>query len=561
MTTDFKNIILYTFSDLGYLLIALIFITRLKLFKKMMSKEILYYNDKIVLSVFFGFLGIIGLFTGYKIDGAIADVTNVAIIASGILTGSFVGTLAGIIASTARLVFYPITIPIITTSIITIISGLLAGTYSKRDNSKKMINGVVVGIAMHSLTVFFTLIFTPQFHEHMDPLRDVYMAMSIIHSIGIVSLLSFVYSLTSETDHLEGKQAKLVLNIANKTLPYFQSMEEKSLNEACKIIFNGINAAYVSITDREKIIGSYTEDKGLVNYGKGYIKSTSAKEVLKSGKTLIKYNVKKNESKNCYSHIIAPLKNKYTVIGLLKIYYFDPSYISQRNLNLALGLSKLIATQFELRRTQELEKMAIESEIRALQSQINPHFLRNTLNTAKSFIRTNPQLARETIVSLSDYLSYNMENYFLESKLKDELEHLRNYLKIEKARFRDRIKIDINVDEGLDDFLIPSLVLQPLVENSINHGILPKKDGGFVKIDIRKVLHVKEYKNQIRIKVEDNGIGIPHEIMKKLKNKEVEEGSIGLFNVYNRLLLLYDKAPTVDSNESGTKIIFYIEEN
>ncbi len=561
MTTDFKNIIQYTFSDLGYLLIALIFMTRLKLFKKMMSKEVLSYNDKIIFSIFFGFLGTIGLFAGYKVDGAIADVTNVAVIAGGILIGPFVGGLAGAIASTARLLIYPVSIPTVATSIITVISGLLAGYYSKRDNSKKMINGVFVGLAMHSLSIFFTLIFTPYFHEHMEPLRDVYMAMSIIHSIGIVSLLSLVYSLNSETDYLEGKQAKIVLNIANKTLPHFQSMEEKSLNEACQIICNGINAAYVSITDREKIIGSYTEDTGLLNFGKGNIKSLDAKEVLKSGKTLIKYNVKKNDSKNCYSHIIAPLKNKYTVIGLLKIYYFDPSYISRRNLNLALGLSKLIATQFELRRTQELEKMAIESEIRALQSQINPHFLRNTLNTAKSFIRTNPQLARETIVSLSDYLSYNMENYFLESKLKDELEHLRNYLKIEKARFRDRIRIDINVDEGLDDFLIPSLVLQPLVENSINHGILPKEDGGFVKIDIRKVLHSKEDKGQIRIKVEDNGIGIPHEIMNKLKNKEVEEGSIGLFNVYNRLLLLYDRAPIVDSDENGTKIIFYIEEN
>ena len=195
--------------------------------------------------------------------------------------------------------------------------------------------------------------------------------------------------------------------------------------------------------------------------------------------------------------------------------------------------------------------MAKEAELKALQTQINPHFLFNALHTTSFFVRKDPNKAREIIIDLSTYLRYNLENSCKLVPLEMELEQVKAYFNIEKARFGDKISLNIDVDENIKNMSIPSLIIQPLVENSIKHGLLKKREGGFVNIIAKK-----ENKGCL-ITIEDNGVGIDQKIIDNLDDRI--DKNIGLKNVHNRIKLIYGKGLVVEKLETGTKISFYIE--
>src|SRR3712207_1288666 len=139
------------------------------------------------------------------------------------------------------------------------------------------------------------------------------------------------------------------------------------------------------------------------------------------------------------SAIIVPLRENEQVIGCLKIYYKQEDAITTRTKNLAIGLSQIISTQFEISKLEKLKEMANKAEIKALQAQINPHFLFNALNTIASFVRFNPSRARELIIDLATYLRYNLEVGDTPVDIHKELEQVKAYIQIEKARFGDKL--------------------------------------------------------------------------------------------------------------------------
>ena len=201
---------------------------------------------------------------------------------------------------------------------------------------------------------------------------------------------------------------------------------------------------------------------------------------------------------------------------------------------------------------ENLKTMARDAELKALQNQINPHFLFNALNTTASLVRFNPPKAREVIIDLSTYLRYNLENSVNLVPLEKELEQVKAYVNIEKARFHNRFEVIYNFDNNLDGIKIPSLTIQPLVENSIKHGVLKQREAGIVKITIQKV-YLK-----CLVSIEDNGVGIDIDVVNNI-DKKIEK-NIGLKNVHNRLKLIYGKGLSIERLEKGTKISFYINQ-
>lgn len=171
-------------------------------------------------------------------------------------------------------------------------------------------------------------------------------------------------------------------------------------------------------------------------------------------------------------------------------------------------------------REQEIAKLASEAELRALRAQINPHFLFNALTTIGYLINTAPEKAMETLLQLTQLLRGVLRQTAEFTSLGDELKLIQNYLEIERARFEERLEIEIDVSPDLKNLRVPSLVLQPLVENAVKHGISQKKAGGKVKISARI-----EASNLI-LEVADTGAGIHVANLKR---------GIGLSNVENRL--------------------------
>jgi len=180
------------------------------------------------------------------------------------------------------------------------------------------------------------------------------------------------------------------------------------------------------------------------------------------------------------------------------------------------------------KKLEEQERLLSEARLTALTSQINPHFLFNTLNSVSSLIRTDPNQARVMVVRLSKVLRRLLRKHENFSTLRDELSFIEDYLAIEVVRFGDKLRFERDVAEDTLDMMVPSMLLQPLVENSIKHGLRSKVEGGTIRI--------RTYRNgnKLHLQVEDDGVGIPEEKLGTLLDR-----GIGVNNVHERLKVLF----------------------
>ncbi len=240
----------------------------------------------------------------------------------------------------------------------------------------------------------------------------------------------------------------------------------------------------------------------------------------------------------------------------------DPGWPNPHPLNLAAGyVTALFAVMLPLkiwnntrneRKLEEQNRLLIEARLEALSKQINPHFLFNTLNSVSSLIRTDPAQARAVVYKLSNIMRRLLRKHDTFSSLGEELDFINDYLSIEMVRFGDKLRFEKDVDPATLDRLVPSMLLQPLVENSIRHGLSNKVDGGMIRL--RSSLR----EGRLRLLVEDDGVGIPESRLATL----LEEG-IGVSNVNERLKVLFgsDYRIRIDSQPGGgTRIEIEIPE-
>ena len=511
-------------------------------------------KDIIALSFFFSLLSISGTYIGLNFNGAILNTRNVGVIAGGILGGPYVAIITGLVAGIHRAFVNLGRETAIPCAIATITGGFLTAYVHRFIKSKdKIFFGFFLACVVENLSMGLILIILKDKILAQNIVANFYVPMVFMNSIGSSVLILLVEDIIQKSELIAGRQAKLALEIANKTLPHFR--ETENLSEVCKIIAEDLGAKATVITNKKEIIAGFSFDKDEIK--KADIKSNNTRKVLKTGEAMLV--IKEDDeiiedfldiSPHIKSCIILPLKEKNDISGTLKIFFDTAEKITDKNRYLMIGLSHLISTQMEISKVENLISLLKYSELKALQSQINPHFLFNVLNTMTSLIRTNPEKAREVTIDLSNYLRYNLDNNVKSVELIKELNQVDTYIKIEKVRFGDKLNILYDVDESLYNFQIPSLIIQPLVENSIKHGILKKRDNGCVKIIIKKI------GKDIEVIIEDDGIGIEQTIIDNL-DKQIKE-NIGLKNVHQRLKLLYGEGLNIKKLEQGTRIKFKI---
>jgi two-component system, LytTR family, sensor kinase len=180
------------------------------------------------------------------------------------------------------------------------------------------------------------------------------------------------------------------------------------------------------------------------------------------------------------------------------------------------------------KKLEEQERLLAEARLAALTSQINPHFLFNTLNSVSSLIRTDPNQARVMVLKLSKVLRRLLRKHENFTTLRDELSFIDDYLSIEVIRFGSKLRFEKDVADDTLDMLVPSMLLQPLVENSIKHGLSSKVEGGTIRIRA----HRGDAK--LVLLVEDDGVGIPESKLATLLDR-----GIGVSNVNERLKVLF----------------------
>ncbi len=202
----------------------------------------------------------------------------------------------------------------------------------------------------------------------------------------------------------------------------------------------------------------------------------------------------------------------------------------------------------QAKRTAELQKELGDMSMTLMLSQIQPHFLYNALNTIKYLTKKDPKTAENAIVRFSNYLRANMDSLTQKEPIpfKKEMEHVDNYVSIERLRFGDRLNVEYNI--SFDDFAIPPLTIQPIAENAIKHGINQRVDGGTLKIS-----SYKEEEN-IFVVIEDNGVGFD---VKETKNDG--RSHVGMNNIKNRLKEMLNADVTVNSAvNTGTTVTIKI---
>lgn len=539
------------------LIVAIAFIlTRFSMFRDLMDHKLDRWT-LLKLSVLFGLFGIIGTYTGISIrinsnsllwipraynigfDEALANSRVVGVVMGGLLGGPWVGLGAGVIAGLHRISLGGFTG--LACGIATIVEGLIAGLIHLKLGNRRIITpgkALLAGILAEALQMLIILLIARPWENALALVQVIALPMMLANSIGIAIFVVIVRSVVHEEDRIEADQAQKILHIADQMLVQLQNgLTEASATAISRLLLKTTGASAVSITDHEKILShvGIGDDHHLPGHS---VLTEATKRVLQSGKMSIPRSIDEIHcpEKGCplAVAIIVPLKKSDEVIGVLKFYFSNPKQIKPVDEEVAQGLGKLLSHQIEVVSARNQAQLIREAEIKALQAQINPHFLFNSLNTIVSLIRTQPDLARRLLIQLGHFFRQNLNASLHELvALKQELDHAWAYLDIEQARFAERLSVKIEHDAQLENVQLPPLTLQPLIENGIRHGLKGLGRTGELMIS------VTESNGSALVSVEDNGVGIPPERISELLHSRIQsqEGTgLALYNVNQRLI-------------------------
>jgi two-component system LytT family sensor kinase len=224
--------------------------------------------------------------------------------------------------------------------------------------------------------------------------------------------------------------------------------------------------------------------------------------------------------------IIAPLTVEDTVVGTLQAY---TPVVSAGLVRAADEVAHWVSGQLELAELDVARTSRMEAEVRALRAQISPHFVYNALTTIASFVRTDPDRARELILEFADFTRHSFQRAGTYTTLEDELRSIERYLSLEQARFGDRLNVMLRIAPEVLGVSIPVLSLQPLVENGVRHGLAAKDAPGTITI----LAEDNDY--EAVISIEDDGVGEDPERVRRALAGDESMDSIGLGNVDERL--------------------------
>ena len=511
-------------------------LAQIKLFRRV-SYQYAGVADKIKLAVIFGLIGIGGTYVGIPVDDALANSRVIGVMAAGLVGGPLVGLGAGLVAGGHR--FFLGGFTSFSCALSSVVEGILAG-WVKTHYPGRTIPwqvALLTGAAGEVLQMLIILLTASPWEQAMDLVKKIALPMTAANSIGIAVFMLIIKTIIDDQQRTGARQAQKVLHIATKTLPYFRrGMNQESAAAAAAIIYEygGYDAA--AVTNTERILAFAGAEAQHHLQQQHFTRATH--QVIKSGEIYMARNAAAigcaHDGCRLQSAIIVPLKSGVRVVGTIKLYYLASGRLNAADAVFAEGLAQLLSVQLELAELERQAAQTAEAELKALQAQINPHFLFNTLNTIISLVRLQPMVARDLLVRLSEIFRFTLQKSGKEITLAEEMAQVRAYLTIEKARYGDKINFAEQIRVNPETYLIQSLTLQPLVENAIKHGLRAKEEGGKI------ILSADEKPDWIEITVKDDGAGFS--LTEQNPLTAPCEGHIGLRNVHERLRSQYGKS-------------------
>lgn len=488
---------------------------------------------------------------------SIANIRILTVTVAGIVGGPLVGGSVGVIAGISRGIqehFIGESLFYIPSSLII---GLLAGCFydqrRQRFSPLKIQSGFLIGLLTEIIQMAFILFFSP---TGWKLVKFIGLPMIMVSALGTSIFLSIIRLFFQQELAAEANQTRSVLNLALSTLPLFQrGFTAEAAQTAVHLIRQYTTFDAVSITDRHRILAF--EGAGSDHHLPDSPISTDLSiKAMKEGVVAVASSPEEIGCKDPHcplqSAVVIPLVATGETIGTLKLYFTQNWRLTPVEIQLGTGIGQILATQIMLGKANYQAELLRDVEIKSLQSQVNPHFFFNSINTIVALMRQDPDQARKLLLSLSTYFRDNLMGARATLiPLSQEYEHVQAYLALVQARFPGRYRVHFS--DYPAEALIPPFSIQVLVENAIRHAF------GSRKTDNRVEVTVTQGAGKLIITVSDNGQGIDPDKLPMLGKKVVpsESGSgTALQNLAERLHGLYDPHTNllIETGPAGTAI-------
>lgn len=452
------------------------------------------FSQRLACYVVFSLFCILGTYFGLAIENAIANTRAIGAVMGGLLGGPFVGFAVGLTGGIHRYSMGGFTD--VACAISTTAEGLLGGVvhlyFMRRGLVERIFNpflALIVLLVAEVMQMSIILLVAKPYDQALDLVQTIALPMIIANSVGAAMFMSIILDRKTIYEKYSASFSSKALTIAERTTGILSSgFNEKNTQKIAQVIYEETGVGAVSITDREKILAfiGIGDDHHLPGT---LISSQHTKIAIENGELIFAdgYEVAYQCSIDSYCKlgaalIIPLLDSENQVLGTIKLYEPKQKLFSSLNRSLGEGLAKLLSNQILSSRYLEQQTLLTQAELRLLQAQVNPHFLFNALNTISAVIRRDPDKARQLIQHLSQFFRRNLKHNIESVTIQDELKHINAYLEIELARFSDRLKVNIKVDEQLLMQYVPTFTLQPLVENAIKHGTSTLLENGVIDV-------------------------------------------------------------------------------
>lgn len=574
-----EHLIIILLQRIGVLLVIAFMLTRIPAFRHLLDRK-LNVRTVIYYAVIFGAFGILATQAGVMLQGdrvvphglvlrlapgeTIVGPTLVVTVIAGLLGGPFVGIASGIVSGAY---FFGLAgADQFADTLVNPLVGLLSGLTARFFSKERVIapqKAMFIGMFAPILHMGLLLIFSTAPTRTIALVNTIGLPLVVTNSLAIAVFTLMIHVVLAEQEQGAAREMQRALRITERALPHLRrGLNYETATAVAELLYEELKIAAVSITDNERVLAHVGVGDDHHLQGQPF-QTQLSRVAFQTGDMQIAMTSEQiqcnHEKCPLHAGILVPLVQAGDVVGLIKLYFQRAQQLRAVEITLAQGLGKLISNQLDLMAAEQLKELVRETRLQNLQAQINPHFLFNTLHMISTLIRVDPTLARHIVVQLGNFMRQNLQvSVNLLVDLREELDHLMAYLEIVKVRFSDQLSIECSVEEGIGEALIPPSTLQPLVENSIKHGLPEVTAGGTIHIDLAKVA------DDVEISVWDNGRGLPIALIERLGKQPVREqggSGLGVYNVNQRLVSLLG-APSALRFENmptgGCKVSFRI---
>lgn len=536
-------------------------LSKFRLIQNLILQERRSLGSQAFMSVVFGGMVVLSTYTGIDIGSYRLNTRVIGAMAAGLLGGPIVGLYASLIGAVYVYVFSSPQAFAMASAFSTMLFGLLGGgfyPYFQRGKWKYQ-DLFLLACFAEVCDMVCLLRFTVPVQMALNTILEISVPMILLNAGGILIFISSFNQVFVQQDVERSRQLQQASELARKCLPLLLAGigDRGNMERFAGTILEETDWAGVIISDRNEIIAccqkkaekEFRPEGKIPGIGIRAMESGNLETMLQVPLTSPWYEWMKE-----YSLIAAPFMIRDQAVGCLIVWVKKQWVFKQSELELQQHLVNLGSYQLALSELERQKDMRQRAEFKALQFQVNPHFLFNALNTVSCVCRENPDRARELLIILANYFRYNLNNEAYMVPFDEEMEHVRDYLELEKARFEEKLIVTYDVPENIG-LEIPTLILQPIVENAVRYGM--NREGKRIV-----AIRAEEELSGCRVSIRDEGKGMPGEVLEKLMSGQAIGNSVGLSNVHKRMKSIYgeENGLKIASTKEGTCVELYFSE-